>query len=127
MTGELDKPIGTKEASKLSAGSVIVRDVTIEVPKEGSKAKIVKFHCKHPEREDLVIFSNVMVRKTQGNNITIKKDTMWYNEDDDKNIKKGSVVAQVMSFYNKNTLNAFKDSVINTELDASGFLCIKAY
>lgn len=131
MTDELDKPIGTKEAPKLSAGSVIVKKVTIEPAKEGSKAKIVRLHCLHPEREEPIALSNIMVRKVQGNNITIKKDTLWYNLDgkDGKegDIRKGSVLANFMSFYQKSNLRAFENSSINTELDASGFLTIKGY
>ena len=127
MTNELEKPIGTQEASKLSAGSVIVREITVELSKEGSKAKIVKFHCKHQDQEDLIKLSNVMIRSVQGSNINIKKDTMWYNEDKEGNIRKGSCVANVMQFYKKSMLKDFKDAVVNTESDAPGYLCIKAY
>lgn len=127
MTNELEKPIGTKEASKLSAGSVIVENITIEPAKEGSKAKIVKFHCKHPDKIEIIVLSNVLIKKTQGNNINIKKDAMWYNLDDDENIRKTSNLAEVMRFYRKNSLKEFIGSPVNTELDASGYLAIKAY
>ena len=127
MTGELDKPIGTKEATKLSAGSVIVKRIAIEPPKEGSKAKLINFYCLHPEREELIKLSTTNTKKVQGNNITIKKETLWYNLDDDGNIKKGSSASKLMEFYSKATLRQFENTSINTEADASGYLVIKAY
>ena len=127
MTDDLDKPVGTKEATKLAPGSVVVKSVTIEPPKEGSKAKLVTFHCLHPDREELVKLSAINVKKVQGNNITIKKETLWHNLDEDGNIRKGSAVASVMNFYTKKTLNEFLNSSVTTEADAAGYLVIKAY
>ena len=124
---ELDKPIGTKEQPRLTAGSVIVKSIKVELAKEGSKHKLVRFHCKHPDKEELIVLSNVMLKKVQGNNINIKRDAMWYNLDEDENIKKTSTLAVVLKFYNKNTLKEFENSSVNTELDASGYLAIKAY
>lgn len=127
MEDELSKPIGTKEAVKLTAGSVIVQAISIEAPKEGSKAKLVVFTCMHPDSDKPIKMSNIKVKKVQGNNETIKKETLWYNLDDDGNIKKNGYVAEVMRFYNKKTLKEFEKSSINTETDANGYLCIKAY
>jgi hypothetical protein len=127
MTSELEIPIGTKEQPKLTAGSVIVKDITIEPPKEGSKAKLIMLHCLHPDREELVKFSNVKLKKVQGNNETIKKDALWWNLDDEGSIRKGSVVAQLLNFYNKKTLAELKGSSVITEADSNNWLCIKAY
>lgn len=127
MDNELETQIGTKEQQKLSAGSVVVKEITIEAPKEGSKARLVVFHCQHPDRDDLIKISNVKVKIVQGNNETIKKDTLWWNTDEEENIRKNSRVADVMRFYNKKTLKSFETTSVNTEQDASGFLCIKAY
>ena len=124
---ELEKPIGTKEQPKLAAGSVTVKTVEIKPAKEGSKAKIVKFGCKHPDKEELIILSNVLIKSIQGQNISIKKDALWHNLDDEGNIRKNSVLAEVMRFYKKSTLNEFKESVLTTEQDVSGYLAIKAY
>lgn len=127
MSDELDKPIGTKETVKLSAGSVIVKEITIEPPKEGSKAKLICLHCLHPNKEELIKLSALNTKKVQGNNITIKKETLWYNTDEDGNIKKLSAGAKLMEFYNKKTLREFVNSSITTESDANGYLVIKAY
>jgi len=124
---ELDKPIGTKEPQKLAAGSVKIEEVTIAPAKEGSKAKLVTFHCKHPDREEQIKISNIMVKKTQGNNINIKRDALWYNTDEDGNIRKTSNLAEVMRFYKKLTLKEFENSFVSTEVDTNGFLAIKAY
>ena len=127
MTSELDTEIGTIEQPKLSAGSVIVKEITIEPPKEGSKAKLVVLHCLHPEQDELLKLSNVKIKKVQGNNETIKKDALWWNLDKEGKIRKGSATAQCLNFYNKKTLEEFKNSSIQTEADANGWLCIKAY
>lgn len=127
MEDELDKPIGTKEAMKLTAGSVVVKNITIESPKEGSKAKLVVFNCLHPDREEPIKMSNIKIKKVQGNNETIKKETLWYNLDDEGKIKKTGAVADVMRFYGKQSLRSFDNSSIQTEADANGYLCIKVY
>jgi len=124
---EIEKSIGTKEVSKLSAISVVIKSVTVEPPKEGSKAKIVSFTCLHPEREETIELSAINIKKAIGNNINIKKETLWYNEDEDGNIRKSSAVAQLMNFYNKKTLKEFCDSTVNTDFDSAGYLVIKAY
>jgi hypothetical protein len=125
---ELDKPIGTKEQPKLSAGSVIVTKVDIkEMPtKKGGKVKIVELSVKHPEKE-LVKISNMKIKKVQGNNETITKDGIWYREDEDGNLDKRCNASELLRFYSKTSLRELEGSVINTELDALGYLTIKAY
>lgn len=126
---ELDKPIGTKEQPKLTAGSVIVQSVTIDdLPtSKGGKAKIVALHCKHPDKPELIRLNNMKIKKVQGNNETLTKDGIWYREDNEGNISKTCNTAELMRFYSKETLGQFVGSVITTELDASGYLIIKAY
>jgi hypothetical protein len=126
---ELDKPIGTKEQPKLSAGSVMVSAVNIvERPtKKGGKVKIVEFDCKHPDSMDILKLSNLKIKKVQGNNETITKDGIWYREDVDGNIDKRCNASIVMTFYKKNTLKEFVGTAITTEQDALGYLTIKAY
>jgi hypothetical protein len=127
MTDLLDKQIGTKEQTRLTAGSVIVKQITIAPPKEGSKAKIVTFHCLHPSREELVKLNNMKVKKIVGNNETITKDGIWYREDDEGNMDKNCNASKVTSFYHKTSLRQFENTSIETELDAMGYLAIKVY
>ena len=126
--GELDKKIGTTTRQTLTAGSVLVKDIIISTKKtkKGGDARLVEFVCKHPDKEDLHL-SNVKVKIVQGNNETIKKDTLWYSEDTDGNITSYSLLAKVMKHYKKDSLSAFKETYIETELDSLGYLCIKAY
>jgi hypothetical protein len=128
MTNELDKPIGTKEAAKLTAGSVIVKTVEVVEKSKGTKKfKIVELNVLHPEREELVKLSNLKIKKVQGNNETITKDGIWYREDDDGNISKNCNTAELLRFYNKQSLKQLENTSITTELDSAGYLCVKAY
>jgi len=124
---ELEKPIGTAEQPRLTAGSVVIKQVTIGPPKEGSKAKIVTLHCQHPDKEELVKFTNMKVKKVQGNNETISKDGIWYREDKDGNLDKRCNAAELLRFYQKKTLKELENSTVITELDASGYLAVKVY
>ena len=128
MTGELDKPIGTKDNPKLSASSVVVKTVEV-VQKESGKKKfrIVELGCIHPEREELITLSNIMVKKVQGNNITISKDGIWYREDTDGNLDKNCNASKLLSVYGKSSLRMLENASLNTEMEANGYLCIKAY
>lgn len=129
MTNELDKTIGTKEKPKLTPGSVIVASVEIrELPtKKGGKAKIVQFNCKHPDSQDLLKLGSLKLKKVQGNNETITKDGIWYREDEDGAIDKNCNTAVLMRFYNKSKLKDFEGTAITTEVDAQGYLTVKAY
>jgi hypothetical protein len=127
MTNELEKEIGTIEQPRLTAGSVIVKQITIAPPKEGSKAKIVTLHCQHPDKEELVKLNNIKIKKVQGNNETITKDGIWYREDKEGKVDKKCNASELMRFYQKKNLKEFENSSVTTELDAGGYLAIKAY
>ena len=124
---ELETPIGTKESVKLSPGSVVVKRIAIEPPKEGSKAKLVNLYLLHPDREEPIRVSKIKVKKIAGNSETIKVETLWLNLDEDDKIRKNSSPALLMNFYGKTSLKEFENSSVTTEADASGYLCIKAY
>lgn len=131
MTNELEKPIGTKEQPRLSAGSVIVKlvEVLLKEPKDTKKKKfrIVEISILHPEKEELIKLSNMKIKKVQGNNETIMKDGIWYREDVDGNIDKNCNASQLLKFYQKKTLKELEGSSITTELDNAGYLAIKVY
>ena len=128
MTDELDLPIGTKEQAKLTAGSVIVKSVIVETREKGSKKfKLVSLNVLHPDREELVKLTNMMIMKVQGNNRTIAKDGIWFRTDEDGNLDKNCNAALLLKIYNKLTLKQLENTSINTELDPQGYLCVKAY
>ena len=132
MTNELDKPIGTKDQPKLSAGSITVKKVIV-VEKESTKNnkkrkfRIVELSCLHPDKEDEIVLSNMKVKTVQGNNETISKDGIWYKEDEEGNVDKNCNAAKLLMFYNKPTLKSLENSSVITEQDSNGYLCIKAY
>lgn len=131
MTNELEKPIGTKEQPKLSAGSVIVKKVIIlekESEKKGKKKfMIVELEVLHPDKEETLKLTNLKIKKVQGDNETIAKDGIWYRVDEDGNIDKNCNTAHLLRFYNKKTLKELENSSITTEADSQGYLTIKAY
>lgn len=125
---ELDKPIGTKEQAKLTAGSVIVKDVKVVTKGEGvKKFKIVEIAVMHPDKTEFLNLSNMKLKKVQGNNETITKDGIWYREDEDHNISKYCNTAKLLQHYNKTSLKELVNTSITTELDNAGYLCVKAY
>ena len=126
---ELDKAIGTKEREKLTASDVIVETVLIEEhpTKKGGKVKIVTFGAKHPQQEEPIRLSNIKIKIVQGNNETIKKDGIWYREDEDGLIQKDCNTAILMNYYSVTNLKSFIGQILHTELDAQGYLVIKCY
>lgn len=124
MTDELDNTIGSAESSKLTAGSVIVSMVSIKPTK---KSKVVAFSCKHPDSQELITLSAAKFKQVKGNSETILRADLWYNLDKENKIAKNSKVAELMRFYGKSTLKHFEGSILQTELDSNGYLCIKAY
>ena len=127
---ELDKPIGTIEKPRLSAGSILVDRVEIvektSTKGRGGKFKIVNFICKHPDATETISIGNLLLMKVQGNNKTITRDGIWYREDSEGKIDKTCNAALIMKHYNKTSLKQFEGSTIVTELD-SGYLTAKAY
>jgi hypothetical protein len=125
---ELEKQIGTKEPQKLTAGSVIVKAVEVLTKGEGKKKfKITELTVLHPDKEEPIKMSNMKLKKVQGNNETITKDGIWYREDVDGNIDKHCNTAELLRFYSKQSLGQLVNMSVTTELDAAGYLCIKAY
>lgn len=129
MTNELDKTTGTKEKQGLTAGSVMVQDIIVQEhsTKKGGKVKITAFICKHPDREEPVSISNMKIKKIQGNNETIMQDAVWYREDEDGLIEKGCNTQKILAYYGKKTLRDVIGTFLTTELNADGYLAIKAY
>jgi hypothetical protein len=136
MTEDIfSKGIGDKPAKKaLEAKSVVVQGRETEpifkkgtTAEERSKAepignKLVLI-CKHPDKEETIKISQMVLRS--GN--TIKTSTIWINLDDDGNIEKGSHVATLLEKYQAPSIDALIGKNLQTELDESKFLAIKAY
>jgi hypothetical protein len=129
------KGIGNKEnVRSLDAKPVVVSGKLAEqVYKKGTKEedkpksrpvgrKLVLI-CKHPDKEEPIKISEIMFIVGD----TVKTSTMWINQDEDGNIEKGSVVALLLEKANVKSLNELDGKTLQTQLDKSKFLAIKAY
>lgn len=122
----LKKSVGSIDVERLGAKKITVLSVTIEVQKKKTGetvGEIVHFSCKHPDKEDPIDMNKVQYLKDR----KIKESGLWYNEDKDGNIQKGSALAQVLQFYKTKDLVSFVGQELDTELNESGYLSIKAY
>ena len=123
---KLDKKIGTKELQVLKPAKVKVASVRLD-PKtvRGKETEIVILVCKHPDREELIEISKVKLVK--GN--TVKTSGLWWNEDEDGLIQKGSATAELLNFVSVETPKQLEGMELDTtiESDSSNYLVIKAY
>jgi len=123
---KLDKTIGTKESSKLQAGSFTVKAVSVEPVSKKTGEPVgdkVVLSIEHPDAQELVALSSVAYLK----NRTVKQSALWYNEDADGKIPKSSALAEAMNFYKVSSIRQFEGKVLGVEVDNQGYLCIKAY
>jgi len=125
----LNKKVGTIEHEKLKASKVIVKDISIqEQKKKGSDkiaGKITHFLCKHPDKDEPIDITKVLYRKDEKE--SVKETGLWYNEDKEKNIQKGSPLAVLMSHFNVSILRDLENKELDTEANEAGYLCFKAY
>lgn len=123
----LDKKIGTKEGERLAAKNVIVKDVRIEDQYKKATnvlvGKMVHVDVKHPDKEELVSLTKCLYLKGR----TVTESGLWYNEDSDGNIQKGSALSSVLKHYKAPTLRALLEMELETEPNAAGYICIKAF
>lgn len=126
------KGIGNKEGAKsLQPKPVIVQGKlaepvlgklgTARAGKEvGNKLVLL---CKHPDKEELIKISELVFVAGK----TLKTSTMWINIDEDGNIQKGSIIANLLDKYQAKNVNELVGKTLQTELDENKFLAVKAY
>ena len=123
---KLDKKIGTIELQVLKPVKVKVAGVKMD-PKtvKNKETEIAVLMCKHPEREEIIEISKIKLVK--GN--TVKTSGLWYNEDKDGLIQKGSAIAELLTFCSVESLKDLegKELETTTESETSSYLVIKAY
>ncbi|KKL14981.1 hypothetical protein LCGC14_2510240 [marine sediment metagenome] len=125
----LNKPIGTKELPKLEAKEVEVQGLRLDPKTKKGSDKVVGellvLICKHPDREELIEFTKVKTLK--GDNLKVLG--LWYSEDSEGNVQKGSSVADLMSFIGVKTLIELEGKKIMTveQSKDTTYLCVKAY
>jgi len=123
----LDKKVGTLEVERLEAKEVTVKDISIETKKGSDKpvGKIVHVRCKHPDKDELIDITKVLYRKNEKE--SVKESGLWYNEDKEENIQKGSAVAVLLNYKKVTTLKELAGKEMATEPNEAGYLCFKAY
>lgn len=123
---KLDKKVGDKELQVLKPAKVLIAGVKLD-PKtvKGKTKDIVKIICKHPEREEPIEISKVKLVK--GN--TVKVSGLWYDEDEDGNIQKGSAIAELLNYCEAGSLRELEGHEVDTakESDSSNYLVLKVY
>jgi len=119
---ELEIGIGTKEATTLKPAKVKIASVSIEAVGEKGNKKVV-CEVKHPDKEELIKISAVAYRKANA----IENSGTWLNQDEDKLIRKGSALAVFLEVVGVNSIKELEGKDADTELDAKGYLCFKAY
>jgi len=121
---KLEKGIGDKEAEILKPEKVKIVEIGLQEVKFGSKtAEKVMLSCKHPQRDNPIIISQVKVLKKD----KVKKSGLWFNEDEDGNIQKGSALAEFLIYAGVEKPSQLKDKEFETVADDDGFLVLKAY
>ena len=114
--------VGTKEVASLKPAKVKIVDVkTVKVGDKGNKK--VCLSIKHPDREELVEISSVKI-ETKGK---LEFSGLWVNLDDDNLLRKGSVLARTLEFFNVSSALQLRGKEVDTLQDEKGYLAIKAY
>ncbi|HUS49928.1 MAG TPA: hypothetical protein VMZ91_07165 [Candidatus Paceibacterota bacterium] len=118
----LNKKVGTKETETLKPEKVKL--VGIKVVEVGDKKnQKVEVSVKHSGREELINISSV----TYLDKNSVKSSGLWYNEDEDGNIRKGSALAIFLQNAGVESLADLAGKDYMTTLDAKGYLTFKAF
>jgi hypothetical protein len=119
---KLDKKIGTKEQEKLKPKVVKIEKGRIEGVEKAKSEKVI-CSVKHPDKEELIDVSAVKYEKN-GKLVSIG---LWYNEDGEGLIMKGSALAVLLKFAEVETVRELENRTIMTAEDDKGYLVFKAY
>ena len=122
----LEKGVGNIEMTSLKPAPVVITGMRIDSKEKNGKhiGNIVKFICKHPEKDELIEIGQVKYLK----NDTVKYSGTWINFDEEQNIQKGSAVAILLDFCKVANLKELDGKTdVQTDMDKNGFLCLKAY
>ncbi len=120
----LNKKTGNKEIPKLEAKEVEIQGVRVDEVGD-KKNKIVVLICKHPDKEEMIELTKIKLLK----NDKAKVVGLWYSEDEDENIQKGSALSELLVVAATETPNELIGKVLPTiqESKDSQYLCIKGY
>ena len=114
--------IGTKETIKLEPGNVKIVKATVETVGEKNAKKVV-CEVKHPAAEDIIHISSAKIERKG----KLDVGGLWFNQDEDEMIRKGSLLATFLSFMKVGNIKELEGKECMTVDDDSGYLVFKAY
>ncbi len=119
---KLEKGVGDKELKKLEAGTVQIVGARIEYVEKAKSDKVV-FIIKHPDQDEHIEISSAKVQLKD----KLKSYGLWYKEDEDENIQKGSTLAVLMEFLGIDALKNATGKEAETIAEGDGYLVLRAY
>lgn len=123
----LNVGIGTKESVSLKPAKLKILRAEIQpVTSTAGKAvgdKVCLF-CKHPDKNEAIEISSVKFESKDGK---LKTSGIWFKLDEDGQIIKGSALSVVLNFYDAANVAAMIGKEVDSVLDDSNYLAIKAY
>lgn len=118
----LNLQTGEKEATQLKPASVKIVKVEIQTVGDKGNKKAV-FSVKHPDNEEPIKISAVKYEQKG----SLKTSGTWVNLDDEQKLRKGSALANFISYMQGNVLKDLEGKDVSTTEDEKGYLCFKAY
>lgn len=120
----LNKKVGDKEIPTLDAKEVEVQGVRVEEVGE-KKNQIAVLMCKHPDREEVIDLSKIKLLRNDKATLS----GLWVKTDEDKNIQKGTALAELLKLANVETLGDLTGVKLPTIRQSENipYLCIKGY
>ena len=114
-----------KEIEKLSPKEVKIEKVEIETVsiKDKANQKAV-FTARHLDRDETIKISSVKY-EAKGGKLVVSGT--WVNFDEDDKLRKGSALANFISFKKIKVLSDFVGLSLETTEDEKGYLCFKGY
>lgn len=119
---KLEKGVGDKEPTRLEAGKVQIVSARIEHVEKAKSDKVV-FTIKHPSQDETIEISSAKVQLKD----KLKTYGLWYKEDEDQNIQKGSTLAVLMNFLGVANLKDSAGKEAETIAEEDGYLVLRAY
>lgn len=119
---KLEKGVGDKEVEKLKASVVKIIGARIEYVEKAKSDKVI-FIVKHPDQDDTIELSSAKIQIKD----KLKVYGLWYKEDEDGKIQKGSTLAQVLGHLNAASVKDCEGKDMDTVEDDTGYLTLRAY
>ena len=118
-----DVGVGTKEIEKLKPEIVKIVKATVELVGDKNSKKVV-CEVEHLGALDAIKISSA---KIEAKAFKLVISGLWFNQDEDGNIRKGSLLANFLNFMKAEKVKDLEGKECMTVEDDSGYLVFKAY